>query len=152
MRNPLTCLVREPLEFCYFSFLELLWTQNHRSENSNMFYRCKRSFEERQHCGEPAISLHSHHASMFQWTTRLLPVMRDLGSIPRGALMYVKHSPVSVVSLHWWPRHDWSLWPGLRRALSRMVTRPLYQHLISHSSSVPVSSSLHVLLLALQPT
>jgi hypothetical protein len=28
-------------------------------------------------CLEPAISLHSHHVSLVQWTTRLLPVMRD---------------------------------------------------------------------------
>jgi hypothetical protein len=26
-------------------------------------------------CGEPAISLHSHHVSLVQWTTRLLPVI-----------------------------------------------------------------------------
>ncbi len=37
-------------------------------------------------CGEPAISPHSHHVSLVQWTTRLLPVMRDPGSIPRGHL------------------------------------------------------------------
>ncbi len=35
-------------------------------------------------CGEPAISLHSHHVSLVQWTTRLLPVTRDPGSNPRG--------------------------------------------------------------------
>ncbi len=38
----------------------------------------------RSDCGEPAISLHSHHVSLVQWTTRLLPVMRDPVSIPRG--------------------------------------------------------------------
>ncbi len=37
-------------------------------------------------CGEPAISLHSHHVSLVQWTTCLLPVTRDPGSIPRGYL------------------------------------------------------------------
>ncbi len=31
-------------------------------------------------CGEPAISLHSHHVSLVQWTTCLLPVTRDTGS------------------------------------------------------------------------
>ncbi len=30
-------------------------------------------------CGEPAISLHSHHVSLVQWTNPLLPVTRDLG-------------------------------------------------------------------------
>ncbi len=30
-------------------------------------------------CGEPAISLHSHHVSLVQWTTRLFPAMRDPG-------------------------------------------------------------------------
>jgi hypothetical protein len=39
--------------------------------------------------------------------------------------MWYRDSRVSDVSLHWWPRHDWSsLWPRLRRALSRTVTRP----------------------------
>jgi hypothetical protein len=38
--------------------------------------------------------------------------------MPRGVLMWNRDSPVSVVSLHWWPRHDWSLWPCLRRASS----------------------------------
>jgi hypothetical protein len=38
-------------------------------------------------CGDPAISLHSHHASLVQWTNPLLPVTRDLGSkSPRGHL------------------------------------------------------------------
>jgi hypothetical protein len=27
-------------------------------------------------CREPAISLHSHHVSLVQWTTRFLPVTR----------------------------------------------------------------------------
>ncbi len=35
-------------------------------------------------CGETAISLQSHHVSLVQWTTRLLPVMRDPGSNPQG--------------------------------------------------------------------
>jgi hypothetical protein len=33
-------------------------------------------------CREPAISLHSHHVSLVQWTTRLLSVTRDPGSNP----------------------------------------------------------------------
>jgi hypothetical protein len=37
-------------------------------------------------CGEPAISLHSHHVSLVQDTTRLLPVTRDPGSKPLGDL------------------------------------------------------------------
>ncbi len=37
-------------------------------------------------CGEPEISLHSHHVSLVQWTTRLLPVTRDPGSKPLGVL------------------------------------------------------------------
>ncbi len=35
-------------------------------------------------CGEPAIPLHSHHVSLVQWTTRLLPIARDPGSNPLG--------------------------------------------------------------------
>ncbi len=76
------------------------------------------------YCGEPAISLHSHHVPLIQWTTHLLPVMRDPGSIPRGVLKWNRDSPVSVVLLHWWPLRDWSLWPRLRQALLRTVTRP----------------------------
>jgi hypothetical protein len=42
-----------------------------------------------QYCGEPAISLHSHHVSLVKWTTHLLPVTRDPGSNPLGGT-YVK--------------------------------------------------------------
>ncbi len=65
-------------------------------------------------------SLQSHiiltmSLSLVQWTTRLLPITRDPGSKPLRGLMWSRDSPVSVVSLHWWPRHDWSfLWPRLR--------------------------------------
>ncbi len=76
------------------------------------------------YCGEPAISLQSHHVSLVQWTTHLLPVTRDLGSKPLGGFCENWDSPVSIVSLHWWPRCDWSfLWPRLRRASSRTITR-----------------------------
>jgi hypothetical protein len=50
-------------------------------------------------CGEPAILMHSHHVSLVQWTTRLLPFMRNRGSIPSGVFMWNQDSPVSVVSL-----------------------------------------------------
>jgi hypothetical protein len=74
-------------------------------------------------CGEPAISLHSHHVSLVQWTTRLLPVTRNLGSKPQDGTLWNRDSPVSVVSLHWWPQRDGSfLWLRLRRALSRTIT------------------------------
>jgi hypothetical protein len=74
--------------------------------------------------GEPAISPHSYTVLLVQWSTRLLPIMRDPCSIPRGVLMWSRDSPVSIVSLHWWPRCDWSLWPCLRRASDQTVTRP----------------------------
>jgi hypothetical protein len=32
--------------------------------------------------------MHSHHVSLVQWTTHLLPLMRDPGSIPRGGYLY----------------------------------------------------------------
>jgi hypothetical protein len=38
-------------------------------------------------CGEPAISHDSHHVSLVQWTTCLLPATRDTGSNPLGGLM-----------------------------------------------------------------
>jgi hypothetical protein len=50
--------------------------------------------------------------------------MRVPGSIPRGVLTWNWDSPVSNVSLHWWLQRDWSLWPRLRRASSRTITRP----------------------------
>ncbi len=40
-----------------------------------------RPFQQWRTCGEPAISLHSDHVSLVQWTTRLLPIMRDPGSM-----------------------------------------------------------------------
>ncbi len=73
-------------------------------------------------CGEPAISLHSHHVSLVQWTTRFRT--RDPGLKPLERLVWNQDSPASVVSLHWWPRRDWSfLWPPLRWASSRTITR-----------------------------
>jgi hypothetical protein len=50
--------------------------------------------------------------------------MRDPGSTLRRVLMWNRNSPVSIVSLHGWPQGDWSLWPCLRRASSRTITRP----------------------------
>jgi hypothetical protein len=78
-------------------------------------------------CREPAISLHSYTVPLVQWSTCLLPVMRDPGSIPRGVFMWNWDSPVSITSLHWWSCRDWSLWPRLQRALSRTITRPSWQ-------------------------
>ncbi len=40
-------------------------------------------------CGEPAISHDSHHVSLVQWTTCLLPATRVTGSNPLGGT-YVK--------------------------------------------------------------
>jgi hypothetical protein len=73
-------------------------------------------------------SLQSHFIlTMSHWSSRL-PVLftsqRTWVQIPRGVIMWNRDSPVSVVLLHWWPRRDWSLWPPMRRASSRTVTRP----------------------------
>ncbi len=38
-------------------------------------------------CGEPAISHDSHHVSLVQWTTCLLPATRDSGSNPLGGYL-----------------------------------------------------------------
>jgi hypothetical protein len=67
--------------------------------------------------------------------------------------MWNRDSPVSNVSLHWWPRHDWSS-TGLRPPNCRLALMPtMWQcHLFSHSFPVPVSRSLQVSLLASQPT
>jgi hypothetical protein len=76
--------------------------------------------------------LQSHFIlTMSHWSSGLCVCFPSQGTqvqIPWGVLMWNRDSPVSVVSLHWWPRHDWSsLWPRLRRASSRTVTRPSCQ-------------------------
>ncbi len=67
--------------------------------------------------------------TMSHWSSGLPVCFPSQGTqvqIPWGILMWNQDSPVSVVLLHWWPRSDWSfLWPRLRRALSRTITRPL---------------------------
>ncbi len=85
-------------------------TWSHTALPSQFHARCRSSF--RLHnwhsrllwgepCGEPAISLHSHQVSLVQWTTRLLPIMMDPGSIPGGGVpMWNWDSSVSDVSLH----------------------------------------------------
>ncbi len=77
-------------------------------------------------------SLQSHFIlTMFHWSSGLTLCFPSQGTwiqIPWGVLMWNQDSPVSVVSLHWWPRCDWSfLWPRLRRASSRTITRPSYR-------------------------
>jgi hypothetical protein len=47
--------------------------------------------------------------------------------IPWVVLMWNRDSPVSIVSLIWWPWRDWSLWPRQRRASSWTVTGPSCQ-------------------------
>ncbi len=69
------------------------------------------------YCGEPAISHDSHHVSLVQWTNPLLLSQGTWVQIPWGVLMWNWDSPVSVVSLHWYPRRDWSS-TGLRPQLS----------------------------------
>jgi hypothetical protein len=50
------------------------------SQYTNRFIPCILGI----HCGEPAISLHLYTVPLVQWSTRLLPVMRGLGSLPGG--------------------------------------------------------------------
>ncbi len=66
-------------------------------------------------------SLQSHMIfTMSHWSSGV-PVcflsQRTQVQIPRGALMWNRDFPVSVVLLQWWPRRDWS-WTGLRPQLS----------------------------------
>jgi hypothetical protein len=68
----------------------------------------------------------SDHKVLLQiWKDDAVESLQSHSSIPRGVLMWNMDSPVSVVSLHWWPRCDWSLWPRLRRASSDNVIIPL---------------------------
>jgi hypothetical protein len=75
--------------------------------------------------GNTVESLQSYTVPLVKWSTCLFPVLRDLGLIPRGVLMWIQDSLVSVVSLHLWSQRDWSLWPRLRWASSWTVTKPL---------------------------
>jgi hypothetical protein len=47
----------------------------------NFADQCRGSYK-----NDPAISLHSHHVSLVQWTKPLLSVTRDLGSNPLRGL------------------------------------------------------------------
>ncbi len=75
-------------------------------------------------------SLQSHCIlTMSHWSSGLPVCFPSQGTqvqSPGGLwIMWNRDSPVSVVPLHWWPRRDWPfLWPRLRRALSRTITRP----------------------------
>jgi hypothetical protein len=59
----------------------------------NAFYKI---IPESKFCRDPAISLHSNTGPLVQCSTRLLPIMREPGSIPRGALIWNRDSPVSI--------------------------------------------------------
>ncbi len=81
------------------------------------------------HILELVESLQSHFIlTMSHWSSGLTLCFLSQGTwvqIPWGLLMWNWDSPVSVVSLHCWPRRDWSfLWPPLRWASSRIITRP----------------------------
>jgi hypothetical protein len=85
----------------------------------------------------------------------LLPITRDPGSNSQGVLMWNRDSPVSIVSLRWWPRRDSDHWlccpsVGASLAFAPTMCKPTWSTR-SHSSSVPVSHSLQVLLPASQP-
>ncbi len=76
-------------------------------------------------------SLQSHFILTMSHLSSELPVcFMSQGTrvqISWGVFMWNRDSPFCVVSLHWWRRHEWSLWPQLRRALSLTITWPLYQ-------------------------
>jgi hypothetical protein len=80
-----------------------------------------REIPENRPCVE---SLQSHFIlTMSHWSSGIpicFPSQGTRVQIPWGVLVWNWDSP----SLHWWPRRDWSLWPRLRRASSRTITRP----------------------------
>jgi hypothetical protein len=63
-----------------FSLLRL--PSAHHANRSLLFVRLLTK-KQTEVCGEPAISLQSHHVSLVQWTTCLLPVTRDPGLNPQ---------------------------------------------------------------------
>ncbi len=77
-------------------------------------------------------SLQSHYCihTQFHWSSGppiCFPSWGTWVQSPRGVLKWNRDSPVSIVSLHSWPCCNWSLWPRLRQASSRTVTRPSSQ-------------------------
>ncbi len=78
-------------------------------------------------CVEPAISLHSHHVSLVQWSTRLLPAMRNQVQSPGGFLCDTGILLLALSRYIGDPSvidHCGLVWGG---ALSRTITRPLYR-------------------------
>jgi hypothetical protein len=79
-------------EKTFFSYEDKLWYKlspdtQLLAENCGSLRSMGRMLHSNEACGEPAISLHSYHVSLVHGTTRLLPDMRDPGSIPRGVLV-----------------------------------------------------------------
>jgi hypothetical protein len=75
-------------------------------------------------------SLQSHCIhTQFNWSSGPPVRFPSWGTLVQspGVLMWNRDSPITIVSLHWWPQHDWSLWPRLRGASSRTITRPSFQ-------------------------
>jgi hypothetical protein len=109
-------------------------TWSHTAFLSRFHARCRSPFRlHNRWCrllgGSPVESLQSHFIlTMSYWSSGLTLCFPSQGTwvqIPWKVLMWNRDSPVSVVSLHWWPSRDWSsLWPRLRRALSQTITRP----------------------------
>ncbi len=62
--------------------------------------------------------------TMSHWSSGLPIGFPSQVQIPWEVLMWNWDSPVSVVTLHWWPQSDWSLWSRRRRASSRIFARP----------------------------
>ncbi len=64
---------------------------------------------------------------MSHWSSGLPVCFPSQGSRLKSPGGYLCETGILLLalSLHWWPRRDWSfLWPRLRQALSRTITRP----------------------------
>jgi hypothetical protein len=66
-----------------------LFPSSHRSTNPNIRKTVGTNTSAFKHRSVQSLQshLHSHTVPLVQWSTRLLPIMRDPGSIPRGVLM-----------------------------------------------------------------
>ncbi len=78
-------------------------------------------------CGEPAISLHSHHVSLVQWTTCLLPVTRDPGSNLLGG--YLCETGILLLALSRYSGDPHQVVPFV------LYTVPLYTPTHTHTSA-----------------
>ncbi len=122
------CTIDQTENTGYTGYLHEKDTGSNRHAMINRWHIIIQELQEKTRlCGEPAISHDSHHVSLVQWTTCLLPATRDSGSNPLGGLMWNRDSPVSGVSLQLLKM------PGIQEA-GKGITEPVNRVTAEHST------------------